>query len=185
MYKQVSLVFPWQKKTAQGAQAGGMSSTDASTLPGTSPHCQAEMTPGWARTIRNKNTVHFHWLLGIFFASMQTKLFSSKFSPDRHTLYVGGMTGEPVWSCSTCFSSSGSWSPPQDQATLQEAYQTNTTDYPTGLTVAHSPKVIVFRLHKAHPLLHEVLSGLCFSTALPLPSLVTLAGRAGGPSSSV
>lgn len=160
--------------------------------PGTSPHCQVEMASGWARTIRNKIqcTSTGFWIFFFFFASMQTKhskiSFHSKFSPGWHTLYVGGMTGEPVWSCSACFSSSGSWSPPQ--AALQETYQTNTTDCPTDLTMAYSPKVIAFRLDKAHPLLYEALSGLCSSSQpqlfisipLPLPSLVTLAGRAGG-----
>lgn len=39
------------------------------------------------------------------------------------------------------------------------ACQTNTKDFPTGLATAHSPEVITFRLDKAFPVLHEVLSG--------------------------
>lgn len=111
---------------------------------------------------------------------MQTKQFPSKFSSDRHTLYVGGMTGEPVWSCSVCFSSSGSWSPPQDQAALQETIKHHRLCYrshdgsqskcdciQTGQGSSTAPWAPVWFLLQPQ---------LFISVLLPLLSLVTWAG---------
>lgn len=124
---------------------------------------------------------------------MQTKLFLSKFSPERHALYVCGMTGElsgPVVSVSPHLAAGAHLRIRQHcRKPIRQTPQT-ILQVSLWLTVQRWSHSDWIRLTHCSI---EALSGLCLSSQsqlfisipLPLPSLATLAGRAGGPSSSV